>query len=497
VTPQEYLLEKFPPLRDYCPIVESFSAQQIAFLLDPSREVLYGGAVGGGKSAALLAAVLRYVHIPRYSALILRRTYAELEKSGGLVPLADEWLSKTDARRSDGGKKWKFPSGARIEFGHVQHEHDKTKYQGAAYTTVGFDELTHFTETVYDYIGFSRQRRDFSVKAPIQTLATANPGGVGHLWVKERFQLSAKARKGLPRFFPAKVHDNPAWREGEYEASLAFLPDELRRQLLEGDWDAFADQAFPNFGPHNLIPSFSLRDSHDRFECADYGFNGTAWYLVVNDYDGNIIFFDSLYEKDLLPSQVAKLVLEKRKLWGPRNRVEMDPSIWKRTGGLNAWGQPATLATEFSEGGVELTPANRDPRAGYTRLREIIEARPDRKFPSWHPHRGESGAPQLYIVEPTCGELAEQLQSAPLQPIDKADGGEKIDPGWEGDYGHSVAAARYGVMGWASRNPSKVPVDTSPVGQEEWARDRRRELLAKHHKKTAEGQSRPGRFIQV
>jgi hypothetical protein len=68
------------------------------------------------------------------------------------------------------------------------------------------------------------------------------------------------------------------------------------------------------------------------------------------------------------------------------------------------------------------------PTAGYTRLRELIEARPDRKFPSWHPQRGEPGAPQLFIVEPTCGELAEQLQSAPLQPIDKADGGEKIDP---------------------------------------------------------------------
>jgi hypothetical protein len=124
----------------------------------------------------------------------------------------------------------------------------------------GFDELTHFTESVYDYIGFSRQRRDVSVKAPIQTLATANPGGIGHLWVKERFQLS-EAPERSARFFPAKVHDNPAWREGEYEASLAFLPDELRRQLLEGDWDAFADQAFPNFGTHNLIQSFSLRDS--------------------------------------------------------------------------------------------------------------------------------------------------------------------------------------------------------------------------------------------
>ena len=497
MTPQEFLLHKYPPLKEFCPIVDTFSAQQIAFLLDDSREVLYGGAVGGGKSAALLAAALRYVHMPRYSCLILRRTYAELEKSGGLVPLADEWLTGKGAKRADSGKKWRFPSGARIEFGHVQHEHDKTKYQGAAYTTVGFDELTHFTESVYDYIGFSRQRRDFSVKAPIQTLATANPGGIGHLWVKKRFKLDETARAGLPRFFPAKVKDNPAWREGEYEASLAFLPDDLRKQLLEGDWNAFANQAFPNFGDHNLVQSFHLDSSHLRFECADYGLNGTAWYLVASDYEGNLIVTDQFCEKDLLPSQVATKILQKRRVWGRGNRVEMDPSIWKRTGGLNAWGQPATLATEFSDAGVEVQLANNDPRAGYSRVRELVDARVDRKFPEWHPRRGESGAPALYIVEPLCGDLIEQIQLAPLQPIDKADGGEKIDPVWEGDYGHSVAALRYGVMGWNSREASKRPPDHTEMPPEEWAKQQRAALLRKRHQRAAEGWSRPSRYQQV
>lgn len=489
MTPQEFLLERFPPLRAYCPITESLSAQQIVFLLDSGREVMYGGAVGGGKSAALLTAALRYVHMPRYSCLLLRRTYAELEKSGGLIPLADQWLAGTDARRSDGGKKWKFPSGARIEFGHVQHEHDKTSYQGAAYTTVGFDELTHFTESIYDYIGFSRQRRDFSLRAPIQTLSTANPGGVGHMWVKERFQPHADTRDGLPIFVPAKVRDNPAWREGEYEASLAFLPDELRRQLLEGDWDAFADQAFPNFGEHNLIDGFPLGDSHLRFECADYGLNGTAWYAVANDYDGNVVFFDSIYVKDLLPSQVTPLVLDKRrKIWGRHNRVEMDPSIWRRTGTLNKWGQPATIATEFQENGVELTPGNNDPRAGYTRLRELIEPSPDHAYPLWHPKAGQMGAPQLYIVRRFNNELVEQLQSAPLQPIDKADGGEKIDPHWEGDYGHGVAAARYGVMSWGGREASTPPVDEPD--------DPRVIALQKWERKIDE-QGGQGRLVQV
>jgi hypothetical protein len=488
-TPQEYLAHKFPPLERYCPILGSLSVQQIVFLLDPSREALYGGAVGGGKSAALLAAALRYVDMPGYSALLLRRTFPELEKSGGLIPLADSWLMKTDARRAKGGKEWNFPSGARIEFGHAQHEQNKYQYQGAAYTAVGFDELTHFTESIYEYIGFSRQRRDFNLIAPIQTLATANPGGVGHLWVKKRFQLSESDRTGLPLFVPAKVKDNPAWRPGEYEASLSYLPDELRRQLLEGDWEAFADQAFPLFGDPHLVDGFPLGSAHLRFECADYGFNGCAWHMVAIDFDGNLIFCDSIYERDKLPSEIAPMVLKKRKgYWGRGNRVEMDPTIWRRTGGLNQWGQPATIATEFEEHGVKLNPGNNDPRAGYTRLRELVEPDPEHPFPEWHRQRGEKGSPRLFVVASRCPDLRDQLGAAPLQPIDKADGGEKIDPIWEGQHGHAVAAARYGAISWGSREPSERPKKLPD--------DPRIIALLKYEKKLEE-QAGTSRLVQI
>src|SRR6266508_6612551 len=111
------LAEQFPPLARYCPNLATISEKQALFLLLDCREAFYGGAAGGGKSDALLMAALQYVDVPGYSALLLRRTYAELEKSDGLIPRADAWLSNTDARRHDGGKLWTFPSGARLEFG--------------------------------------------------------------------------------------------------------------------------------------------------------------------------------------------------------------------------------------------------------------------------------------------------------------------------------------------------------------------------------------------
>lgn len=205
--------------------------QQAKFLVLPHKEVMYGGAAGGGKSDALLMAALQFVQVKGYSALLLRRTFPDLNKPSALIPRSKEWLSGTDAKYNEQTHQWTFPSGGVLSFGYLQYSMDIYQYQSAEYQFIGFDELTQFEEFQYRYL-FSRLRRLQGVNIPLRVRSATNPGGVGHAWVKRRF-VDDDTRV----FIPGKLEDNPSLDKAEYELSLAELDPVTRRQLRHGDWD--------------------------------------------------------------------------------------------------------------------------------------------------------------------------------------------------------------------------------------------------------------------
>src|SRR5204863_9454933 len=116
-----------------------------------------------------------------------------------------------------------------------------------------------------------------------------------------------------------------------------------------------------------------------------------------------------------------------------------------------------------------VAPAKSDPRAGYARLRELLKLDPERRFPDWHPRRGEFGSPRWFIVGKTNKELVEQIRSAPLTPIEHRYAGEMVDPRWEGTYGHALAAARYGMISW----PAATPEPERPPENSDWSEEQR------------------------
>lgn len=197
---------------------------------------MYGGAAGPGKSDALLMGALQYVDQPGYNALLLRRTVPQLTQAGGLIHRSFEWLKGTDAEWNGTYHRWTFPSGSRLQFSHLLHEETKYDFQSSEYQFIGFDELTQFTETQYTYL-FSRLRRRSGVLIPLRMRSATNPGGLGHEWVKKRFQPDRVGScPGGRVFIPARLADNPYIDQESYLESLSHLTGADKERLIRGDW---------------------------------------------------------------------------------------------------------------------------------------------------------------------------------------------------------------------------------------------------------------------
>ena len=349
--------------------------RQVLMMSKTEFEALYGGAAGGGKSDYLLAEALRQVHIPQYRAIIFRKTYPEL---ADLISRSHELYGNAfpKAKYNESKHCWRFPSGAIIYFGQMQHTKDKLKYQGRHFDFVGFDELTHFAEEEYMYL-FSRVR---SSAPGLRTYirATANPGGPGHPWVKARFVTAAKPEtriiqdvnitlpngKKITRtrdriFIPSSVFDNQALMDNnpEYIASLAMMPEAERNALLYGDWDSFSGQVFSEWrnDPDNyqtrewthVIEPFHIPDGWIIGRSYDFGYAkpfSVGWYAV--DYDGCVYRIRELYGckegqanvgLEVDPAQQARMIREVEEtdenLKGRKISGIADPSIFDRSRG--------------------------------------------------------------------------------------------------------------------------------------------------------------------
>jgi predicted phage terminase large subunit-like protein len=225
----KYLEPKKPT---FCP--EQPSLTQKVFLRTYALEALFGGAAGGGKSSALLMAALQYVDTPGYSAILFRRTFADLSLPGALMDRFKSWIDLSDEIHWNANSYVAtFPSGARISFGYLNNTNDYLRYKGSEFQFIGMDEVTEIRESDYRYL-FSRLRRPASgplAQVPLRMRAASNPAPN---WVRQRFIVEGQEKGRI--FVPSKLTDNPGIDAASYRQALSALDPVERRRLEEGDW---------------------------------------------------------------------------------------------------------------------------------------------------------------------------------------------------------------------------------------------------------------------
>lgn len=209
-------------------------------LISDSYEILFGGSRGGGKTDTGMVKPLYYKDNPLFRALVIRKNYTDLK----------DWRDR--ALRMYSGCEVKtvegdlvFPSGAKIILGHLKDANAYIKYQGHEYQFMLIEELTQIPSLEL-YLKLISSCRSTIEELPPQIFCTANPGGVGHSWVKKRFidpappmqefkdEISGRTRM----YIPATVDDNPALMNSdpEYVKFLDSLPPDLKAQWRHGSW---------------------------------------------------------------------------------------------------------------------------------------------------------------------------------------------------------------------------------------------------------------------
>ena len=345
-------------------------------------EALFGGSKGPGKTDCLIMEALRQVSHPRYHGLLMRRTYPQLRE---IMDRAHRWYPSCGGRWEGTDNRWRFPTGALISMGHCQNENDKFNYQGHEYHYIGFDQLEQFSETIYLYM-LSQQRRSVP-DLMVYVRSTANPGGIGHAWVKQRFvdmgpnHLHRDPASGSTRIFiPATIRDNPSLLDNdpEYINRLRLLPDSDQKAFIEGDWNIFAGQFFNEWSQSiHVCNPIGIPHAWRKIISIDYGFekpSAVGWWAI--DPSNHWWLYRELYAPRMTYPELAREVMERTPIDEAIDYAVADPACWgMRPTDKELPGETGgeIMERKFQERRIGLYRANHDRIQGWQRCRQIMK----------------------------------------------------------------------------------------------------------------------------
>lgn len=205
---------------------------QERFLSTPAEIAIYGGAAGGGKSYALLLEPLRHYTNSKFGAVIFRRNSTQVRNEGGLWDESLALYGPLGAHPREAFLEWRFASGMRVKFAHLEHERSVYDWHGSQIPFIGFDELTHFSERQFFYM-LSRNRSTSGVPGYIR--ATCNPDADS--WVRKLIDwwigedgYPVADKSGVLRWF-IRRDDTLIWGDSRQELIDKYGPEELPKSL--------------------------------------------------------------------------------------------------------------------------------------------------------------------------------------------------------------------------------------------------------------------------
>lgn len=435
------------------------SPRQTVFHTARADEGLYGGAAGGGKTAAIVAeGITIALEHPGIPVDFFRRTIPELK--GTILPeiykQCGDYINAGHMTWHGQDRYFLLANGSRLNLNYCDTDNDIYRYQGREMPVQLFDELTQFPQAWIEYL--KTRNRTSNPAWPVLFRAGTNPGGIGHGYVKRYFvdiappeTVYTDPQTGLTRIFiPAKVDDHPldSFKQSYGKKLDAITDPTLRRALRDGDWDVFEGQVFTEFSREkHVVDPFTIPAHWQRWRSMDYGNkNSTLWFAQDPISERVYVYREHRTEQYMTVSDKARITKD----FEAGEHIDYglaDPSLWNGSANHNDR-EGKSVAQLYEADGVYWQPANNDRMAGLAMVHDMLSIARD-------------GLPKLQFFS-TCLSI---IRTLPALPYDK----HKVDDVDTNADDHDYDSLRYGVMKFvAPEEPEVYTADWIERAANQW-----------------------------
>lgn len=450
----------------------------------PYREIFFGGARGGGKTDGVLGkwALKAQRYGDKFNAVMFRRTTVSSEDA---IERSRQIFKPLGAEFNGSKNIWRMPGGGRVSFAYLDKVQDADEYQGRNVTDAWVEEAGQYPspDPIMRLFGVLRSAQGI----PTQLIVTANPGGAGQHWMRDRYELHPFPRR--PRVLkrqvteelthevaviPSRITDNRILLDNDpaYITNLHMVGSkELVRAWLEGDWSAVEGAFFDGWSEkRHVVQPFTVPKEWMRFRSMDWGFARPSsigwWAITSDDYpvgDGRVlprgamVRYRELYTAikpdvgmRLDVEQLGALIKSKEQPGEAISYTVVDPAMAAENGG-------PSMTQRLSKVGIHCKPADNTrigkngAMGGWDQMRARL--------------RGDGETRPMLAVFSTCKEF---IRTVPVLQHDP-DRPEDVDTESED---HVADEARYACMSrpWVrplKDTPAKRPTDYNRMNSDQ------------------------------